>query len=412
MTPAPITLALLLAWPLSRQEVRVVDDDGGPGVDHTSIQAAIDAAADGSIVLVRPGSYTELLLVDSKSLVLQAEPGVALGPSSSVLVRNLAADGSVTLRGLHIDAFGNNTNELLVLEDIAGSVWVEDCELLGSNIAHFTSPATVIVDHCADVVLRDVVVRGGTDTLSSAGPGIRCDASTLHLYEVDVDGGTGTTGGTVQDGGTGGTAVHVTDGLLFASHSILRGGTGGTTVGIFGCPDAAGDGGIGLVLDGSAPQAFLRNSVLLPGAGGVPAPGCDATPGVPGAPSEILAGTLVETTRPAHTSSVTSPVRTDETAQIQLVGAPGDFAFLLYTREPGSIFLPGLVDALLVGTSPGALFVGVLGASGTAGLGLSPTLPPGIEGRVLFTQAFYYDAVNASGLLGAPSAVLVLDAAL
>lgn len=38
-------------------QVLVVDDDGGPGVDYTKLQAAVDAAAEGALILVHPGSY-------------------------------------------------------------------------------------------------------------------------------------------------------------------------------------------------------------------------------------------------------------------------------------------------------------------------------------------------------------------
>lgn len=35
----------------------VVDDDGGAGVDYTTIQAAADAASAGDTIEVRGGSY-------------------------------------------------------------------------------------------------------------------------------------------------------------------------------------------------------------------------------------------------------------------------------------------------------------------------------------------------------------------
>ena len=48
------TSTLLASGPVSA-ETRIVDPEGGG--DSTEIQAAIDAAGDGDVVLVRPGEY-------------------------------------------------------------------------------------------------------------------------------------------------------------------------------------------------------------------------------------------------------------------------------------------------------------------------------------------------------------------
>ena len=41
-------LALVLAATSASSEIWIVDDDGGPGVDFTDIQPAIDIASDGN----------------------------------------------------------------------------------------------------------------------------------------------------------------------------------------------------------------------------------------------------------------------------------------------------------------------------------------------------------------------------
>jgi len=62
--------------------VIVVDDDGGQGVDYTSIQAAVDNASAGDTIQVEPGTYNEtVVLNESVSLVGRPGDGAA-GPAA------------------------------------------------------------------------------------------------------------------------------------------------------------------------------------------------------------------------------------------------------------------------------------------------------------------------------------------
>ncbi|RLC71697.1 MAG: hypothetical protein DRI26_04565 [Chloroflexi bacterium] len=76
-----VGLCFSYGWALAGG-VLVVDDDGGVGV-YTSIQAAVNAAQDGDIILVMPGSYQEQVLV-GLNLALSGTPGaVILAPGSN-----------------------------------------------------------------------------------------------------------------------------------------------------------------------------------------------------------------------------------------------------------------------------------------------------------------------------------------
>jgi len=391
------------------QGVLVVDDDPGPGVDFNSIQDAINAAAPSEIVLVRAGSYSESLLVDGKSLVVQAEPGVEFSSFTSILVRNLGPGDEVVLRGLEVDATTNNQNEILQLRDNAGDVWVEDCTFIGSVLAFFSTPDTVVIDDCANVVLSTSTVIGGTAVVLTGGRGIAATNSSVFLQDMVVHGGGGTSGA-VADGEVGGAGVTLTAGFLFANEATVQGGMGGGSGSIFGC-GTPGDGGPGLELRAGA-QAFLRNTSLLGGPGGVPEAGCTNDPGADGPPDLIVSGTLQQTTAPMHSVDVTSPVRTDETAQIDVVGVPGELAFMLYSTGLQPVFFPGLFDALLPGAPIAQFAIGVLDVNGTASLQVQPNLPVGTQGRSLFTQALFFELGSQTVTFGPPRVVVLLDAAL
>ena len=116
---ASLGLAGLLAPGLAQADTFLVDP-GGAG-DFTTIQAAINAAADGDQILVAAGIYAEDLIVDVSvqisgagmgvSIVVPAtsQPGVGVGSqlNSTTWLARVRAD-DVTFNGLSFD--GNNTN--------------------------------------------------------------------------------------------------------------------------------------------------------------------------------------------------------------------------------------------------------------------------------------------------------------
>jgi hypothetical protein len=121
--------------------VLVVDDDGGPGVDFTSLAEAVVAAQDGDTVLVREGVYEtgsgEACSVVGKSLVVTAEAGaeVLVKPGtlgSPLHVSGLAAHQETLLRGL-IFELGDGVFNASIFSN-AGSVRLEQCVLRGSDV--------------------------------------------------------------------------------------------------------------------------------------------------------------------------------------------------------------------------------------------------------------------------------------
>lgn len=72
----------------------IVDDDGGPGVDFTSIAGAVAAAAPGDLILVKPGAYGTFWV--NKPLKIVGQPAVPPTVSAGFL---FFAQARVTLPG-------------------------------------------------------------------------------------------------------------------------------------------------------------------------------------------------------------------------------------------------------------------------------------------------------------------------
>jgi hypothetical protein len=97
---AALTVVLVLLAPPARADVLVVDASGGG--DFSSLQAAIDAALDGDVLLVRSGAYGALT-VDGKALDVFADSGALVRVSGSSTLRNLPAGGALVLSGIEFD---------------------------------------------------------------------------------------------------------------------------------------------------------------------------------------------------------------------------------------------------------------------------------------------------------------------
>ena len=136
--------------------------DGSPDHPFSSIQAALDAAPAGAVVLVAPGTYAENLHVtravtllgsdvpqaDSASIILQAPK-----PEAAVVVSNASG---VVIRGLRI------------LSPVVAGVWVvggtttiEGCRIEGARAQEDTAYGDgVLVTGGASIILQDNAIVG------------------------------------------------------------------------------------------------------------------------------------------------------------------------------------------------------------------------------------------------------------
>jgi parallel beta-helix repeat protein len=140
--------------------IRVVSADGLG--DHRSIQEALDAAASGDLILLRPNTYCESLHISKDVQLMASLGGVA------VLEGVLTIASSCQLSGLHVRLTGGSSvdNSVAVAVE-GGSPALANCDVAGM----------VTVANAAQLVLRDCRVH------DSAKHGVHVAARSTCLVE-------------------------------------------------------------------------------------------------------------------------------------------------------------------------------------------------------------------------------------
>jgi len=186
----------------------IVDDDGGPGVDFTEIQPAIDAAASGDLILVRDGDYKGFHL--TKSLVLAADTGHRPRVTSASTLGCIITTAEVS--GFDLDRlYLDPSTGLVVIDDCACEAWghtemmeIEHCALVLLSRCHVSfhhdgelaRPCVKITE--SEVIFSECTILGqdGWDSVMSdppgdGGDGIEAESSTLYVQATTCLGGAG-----------------------------------------------------------------------------------------------------------------------------------------------------------------------------------------------------------------------------
>lgn len=370
-----------------------VDDDPGPDVDFNDLQAAIDAAVSGDLILVADGNYSAFT-IDGKTLAVVAE-----GPAEPLIVpnagqydcslRNLPVGGQITLRGLTLDRPQTMNGPSLLVENCDGVVWVEDFEIVpfipaSPFGAPTTQARTVEVRASQRVVMSRMVIDGmpgsppGSGGFEFGSTPLDIEDSTVHLYDSTVR-----ALGTLVEGSFGPIGVDVSNSLLVMRGASVVGGAGGIA-GIFGSP-GAGTGGPGVQASGGA-TVYSIGSVVLGGPGGSGSFG-DPSAGTDGPP--FAGETIVEhaASNIGLTSSPTSPA--GAVTNLTITAEPGSIAVLAAAVFANPVFLDIFPDTSVVGLTPIYFPLGAVDATGILSLDL-PTPPiPSIWGHFGYPlQAF------------------------
>jgi hypothetical protein len=404
--------------------VHVVSFAPGPGVDFTSAQAAVDAAAPGDVILFRQGSYGSVTIA-GKGITLIADAGAfvhlaagfsfskTMGPLSfHNVVRDVPAGERVVFRGFW-------TIGGLELIDCDGAVWIEDCGVVGTAPALRASGCERVdvvrgsvkglhgyVDQAAHTFIPtgDAAWIVGSNLCASGAAFIGGDGKDFSFTQLGPSGSTSAGRGLVLDSGA----------TAWLEGSTVVGGTGGDGEGSVAqiyCFNG-GDGGVGLRVVASS--ATLRNTSVVGGPGGSVVGSClfwPLTPGAAGSAIEIVSGSVTTSDFSGGSITLSSPTRATQSTTLSLTGSANGAAVLFV----GSSLATGPAATPLGSTllSPSTYVALVpLGPAGSVGLSIPmPLLPPGIEAAAVFTQAAYCSPVDGCAF-GAGSELTVLDASL
>jgi len=414
-------LAFLLTSPAHGAGVVVVDPAGGPG-GAALLQAAINAAQSGDILLLRPGDYTSgpgthpKLGNTSLTLIVDGPPGSVV--LSGLEIIPVAGTHSVLVRGLHVaPAPGQGLPFAAVYANppaTGQTWWFEDCVFTGSlhpdlfsdNLA--AQPGLFAGGGGTRLtVVRSTITGGdGQDEVAGMSParpgaaGVQLGFLTAaSVHECTIQGGAGGDGDPFVGGNPslagGGTGLYVAGG----SASVLGGSAHGGDEGI-GNPSQTMP---GPGLQAAFATADVRGADIQ--AGDVQG---DGTPA-----EDISLGVAILTTFPAapRSLSVPGPIRAGQSSALHVHGEPGDGVFVYMSTASGGQLVTNAQGNYVLGAPlPSPVFLGTIAdpSGDLAQPFVMPSLPAGFDGSVLFLQGIMAPA--AGGLVvGSGSALVWID---
>lgn len=373
-----------------------------------SLQAAIDAAASGDVVLAS-GTWTDGFTIDGKGIAVLADHSqvVHVGPSTTGNCRviNVPAGQTAVLRGFDIQALGGVTPQGdsvaaidLEVESCAGTVWIEECTFT-------TGGPSLQIRDCANVALVKV------SAAAASGTGAVIERSRVAAVESTFAGAAGSNGGQSGFGSMfpaigGGAGLSAKDGAQVSlEHCGAFGGAGGNGfgIGLVCTPPAQGGPGVSVGTGPTGP-ALVRGlaTVLAGGTGGF---GSCPPAAADGLPAKLDGGQFVATSPPAAGFSIApNPAREGDVVTLTPAVQPGDLTLLLLSASPGGTYVPAGGGTLLAG--PPSLVAGI---PGTTFL-LVPELGPGVSGVAVYVQRVRCP-FGTGCTLGTSTALQLLDAA-
>jgi hypothetical protein len=264
-----LATALLGAWASDANAGKTwrVDDDGGPGVDFTDIQPAIDAASAGDFILIAPGTYQGFTL--DKGLSLVGPPDRSCVVRTALEVAGLAAAERAVLSGMMVDPGPGYADGGIVVASTAGPVILDNLEVLRTS----ANSELILARDSADVRVYQSEVRGSS-LYTYNRHAMRSRSSRVEIVESYLHADKGQSQYICWPPKEGGTGLWSEEGSTVSIfQSSLVGGDGGDTHEdkcFSACPGLLGaDGGDGLLVTGGSVAVVAGDADhhLTPGEG-------------------------------------------------------------------------------------------------------------------------------------------------
>ncbi|HZM00247.1 MAG TPA: hypothetical protein VFD43_08350 [Planctomycetota bacterium] len=397
----PLTVGLALLAPAAPAIAGVIIVDPNGFGDFTTIQAAIDAAADGDIVVVRPVSgCCDTASIVGKSLTLVADVGPGEHTARLDLeIIGVPAGGQVVVRGFHAPTTSSIDTGALLVQDCEGSVWIEDCEFKGDSGmfsvreigAEIRNSPSVSFTRCT--IAGTVGVNGNPSfppfpgTPGAGGALIVDSAVAFHDCSLTAGGGGGSTFFGGEDGGHG---VELANSAALLSGCTVVGGYAG-----FGGGGATG--GDGLLLDATSTADVLDTTITGGGTGGID---IDAPPDA----VHMLSGS-------ERSMMIPGPKREGQGGLMVVSGALGDVVGFFWSLRGAALPVLGKNGWFLLDPSllAGPFGLGVITSpDGVWNILFStPSLPAALEGLTFLVQPYF--SYPGGVTLGGGTAFVVLD---
>ncbi len=398
----------------------------GPG-EIPEIQTAVDASADGDFVLVKSGTYASFV-VPNRSLTIAADIGATVNVVGAIRARNLSASRAIVFSGLNARGFlsANDADaDGMRLVNCIGPVTVQDCSLRGfESLACAPEPGLgALVESCDAVVFERCTLTG---TASHSGEthalptdpnadGLHATNSSIAMYSSSARGGGGALAclGYVGDGQPGGDGADLSNCTLVAQDTTFLGGNRGNGDTFSGL-NYGGNGGQGLLLQGTGSTITLYASTAQGGSGGVGtcAPFCcTCTAGFGGSSVADLSGSSVTiSVDPARDLQLAAVARESTSVNVACQGVIGDTVSLRISRTPTfqiSAPLHGVVTTVASTIPERMMLLGTMSSTTLAStLALGPV--PMASANALRIQSLHV-ASDGTRWLGDPRVLVVLD---
>lgn len=333
--PASCFVAFTLASAFAAHATGIRIAGNPPSQSFGTMQAAVDAAVEGDVLLVQPGDYGAAV-IENKSLSIVAMNGTP--QMGDLTVVNLSRPQSVFVSGITIQ--GASGAGVTLIDD-AGDVRFQDCviqggryDVTGSQGRDHRGASGIDAQSCEKIVVAGCQVTGGDadavegDAGLPGGAGLDASDCNVVLYDGTFRGGAGSE--VTNPGGAGGDGCRVQGMGLFASGTTFVGGHPGRSD-YLGC-NFGGEGGD--AIDATNEHMQVLDLTLQPASGGFSTCGT----GWFGADGVAIrnSGSSVHAITGTHRTLQASALASDAAqVTITVTGRPGDRFYLARSFDMG-----------------------------------------------------------------------------